>query len=84
MPGYKSLDAPEFNRQVTLRAAYLIMRQFLNDYLARGDTPVSDFVHSYSALMRNGETSDPAAIDDFLAAARSVLESPDETDLRAR
>jgi hypothetical protein len=42
MPGYKSLNDAVFDEQVTLRAAYLIMRQFLNDYLERGDTPVSD------------------------------------------
>jgi len=67
MPGNKSVNDAD-------------LRQFLNDYLARGDTPVSDFVHSYSALMPDGETSDPAAIYDFLAAARTVLELPDDTD----
>jgi hypothetical protein len=84
MPGYKSLNDTEFDQPITLRAAYLVMLRFLSDYLARGDAPVSDLLHSYSGLMRDRETSDPAAIYDFLAAARAVLESPGENDIKAR
>jgi len=50
------------------------MERFVSDYLGRGDTPVSDF-HLYFWTRPDGESFDPAAMDDFLKAAADVLES---------
>jgi hypothetical protein len=73
---YRRLDAAEFDETITLRDAYRIMGRFVSDYLARGDTPVSDFLHVYAGETLGDQTADPAAIEDFLAAARRVLSQP--------
>ena len=65
---------PAFDRPVTLRDAYRIMERFVSDYLERGDTRVSDFLHAYAGETVTGQTADPAALPDFLAAARKILE----------
>jgi carbohydrate kinase (thermoresistant glucokinase family) len=72
---YKALTDPEFERLVTLRNAYRIMERFLSDYLDRGDTSVSDFLHVYAGKTRAGQSADPAALSDFLAAADRVLDT---------
>jgi hypothetical protein len=82
MTRHSSLNDPGFELTVTLRDAYLIMEQFVSNYHARGDTPVSDFLFVYLTILRDGQTTDPAAADDFLNAARAVLENRD--DRRAR
>jgi|HubBroStandDraft_4_1064222.scaffolds.fasta_scaffold38440_2 hypothetical protein len=43
---YATVDDALFNREVTLRDAYRIMERFLSNYLSRGDTVVSDFLHT--------------------------------------
>jgi hypothetical protein len=68
-----SLRSQEFDQILTLRDSYRIMERFLTDYLARGDTAVSDLLHGYGGLTVTDETSDPAALDDYLAAARQML-----------
>jgi len=77
-----NLNDPGFERTVTLRDAYRILEQFVSDYHARGDTPVSDFLFVYVAVGTNGRTTDPAAASDFLKAARAVPDAPE--DNRAR
>ena len=77
-----NLDDPGFQRAVTLRDAYKVLEQFVSDYHARGDTPVSDFLFAYVAVGSDGRTIDPAAATDFLKAARAVLDAPE--DNRAR
>lgn len=72
MSNLKSLNDPEFSHQVTLREAYLIMHQFVSDFYALGDVPVVDLM-TYSGVLPSGETADPAAIYDFLDAAKKVL-----------
>ena len=62
-----------FDRVVSLRDAYRIMERFTSDYLARGDTSVSDFLHVYAGELVTGQTTDPAAAGDFLDAAEKVL-----------
>lgn len=61
-----------FDRLVSLRDAYRIMEGFASGYLARGDTAVSDFLHAYAGETGGGQTADPAAVADFLAAAESM------------
>jgi hypothetical protein len=68
-----SLSDETFDRAVTLRDSYRIMERFLSDYLARGDTAVSDLLHVYAGLTASGETPDPAALHDYFAAARATL-----------
>jgi hypothetical protein len=50
------------------------MERFLSNYLSRGDTAVSDFLHSYAGEIPSGQTTDPAALYDFLAAAADLLD----------
>jgi hypothetical protein len=71
---YATVDDALFNREVTLRDAYRIMERFLSNYLSRGDTAVSDFLHSYAGKLPSGQSTDPAALFDFLAAAADVLD----------
>jgi hypothetical protein len=68
-----NLDGAGFEQTVTLRDAYRIMERFVNDYRARGDTSVSDFLLAYLSVGRDGRTTDPAAADDFLRAAAAIL-----------
>ena len=68
-----SLDDPTFDRPITLRDAYRIMERFASGYLSRGDTSVSDFLHVYAGETGGGLTTDPAAVEDFLEAAKGVL-----------
>ena len=70
---YMAVTDKEFDRVVSLRDAYRIMERFASDYLARGDTPISDFLHVYAGEVIGGQTSDPAAAYDFLAAADKIL-----------
>jgi hypothetical protein len=50
------------------------MERFLSNYLSRGDTAVSDCLHSYAGEIPWGQTTDPAALYDFLAAAADPLD----------
>lgn len=68
-----------FDRRIGLDDAYRVMERFVSDYLGRGDTPVLDFL-VYLSLDAEGRSSDPAALDDFLAAAREVLGEPAADD----
>ena len=72
---YKAVTDPEFDRRVTLRDAYRIMERFVSDYLERGDTPVSDFLHAYASETIAGQTTDPAALPDFLISVRKILDA---------
>ena len=68
-----ALTHPQFDRIITLRDAYRIMQRFTANYLARGDTAVSDFLHCYASEVESTETTDPAAASDFIEAADQVL-----------
>lgn len=63
-----------------MRDAYRVMQGFVQGYLARGDTAVSDFLHAYAAQALGGRTADPAALDDFLHSAGQVLQPPKPED----
>jgi hypothetical protein len=69
----RSLSNKEFDQTLTLRGSYRIMERFLTDYLARGDTPVSDFLHIYGGLTVGDGTPDPAALGDYLVSAQATL-----------
>jgi hypothetical protein len=70
---YLAVTDQVFDRAVSLRDAYRIMERFASEYMARGDTSVSDFLHSYAGELITGQTTDPAAAYDFLAAAEQIL-----------
>ncbi len=72
---YLAITDKEFERTVTLREAYRIMERFASNYLARGDTSISDFLYSYAGECVGGQTTDPAAAPDFLTATHQVLSS---------
>jgi hypothetical protein len=79
---YLSLHDAQFDQALTLREAYRLMERFAADYLARGDTPVSDFLFAYAGELQTGQTADPAAIYDFLTLALEILQRPaDKPDL---
>lgn len=70
---YLAITGKPFERMVTLGEAYRIMEHFASAYLSRGDSPVSVFLHTYASEVIGGETTDPAAAEDFLHAAQQVL-----------
>lgn len=72
---YATLNDTLFDRQITLRDAYRVMECFVSSYLSRGDTAVSDFLHVYAGEVATGQSTDPAALFDFLAAAQRLLDS---------
>jgi len=63
-----------FDREIALRDAYRIMERFLSIYLSRGDTLASAFLHIHAGEVTTGQSTDPAALYDFLAAAQDVLD----------
>jgi len=77
---YTSINDPQFSTVVSLRDAYRICYQFIADYHSRGDVPVVDLL-AYSGVAPDGHTSDPAAADDFLVAARKVLADPESKQI---
>ena len=85
MPGYPKPDGPEFSRTVTLGEAYRIMLRFLTDYHDRADSSVSDLLYAYACISPDGTTTDPAAAEDFLKAAKAIEDArADDDDVRAR
>jgi hypothetical protein len=69
----RNLQDIDFDRPVQLRDAYRIMETFLVDALARGDISISDFLHAFVGSLPSGETTDPAMLEDFLAASTKVV-----------
>ena len=51
-----------------------IMECFLSNYLSRGDTAMSALLHTYAGEVSTGQSTDPAALYDFLAVAADVLD----------
>src|SRR5262249_8379767 len=72
--------AVTLDQQVSLRTAYLIMYTFALRYWERGNhaDELTDFIIDVGPV-GDGETGDPAQIDDWLDAARSVLSHPDRS-----
>lgn len=58
---------------ISLRDAYRVMERFVRNYLDRGDTSVSDFLHAYASRTADGSTTDPASVADFVEAADQIL-----------
>ncbi len=70
---YLAITDKEFESTVTLREAYRIMERFASNYLVRGDTSISDFLHAYAGEIVGGQTTDPAAAYDFLVATNQIV-----------
>jgi hypothetical protein len=70
-PPSPGIEDGEFSEPISLREAYRIMEIFVQDYLSRGDTSVSDFL-CYAGLGTDGYGGDPAALDDFLTARQKL------------
>ena len=73
---HMTLDDAVLRHQVSLSDAYKIMERMLLDYLARGDMPLSDLIYCFIGVTADGGTTDPAALGDFLKAARDVTGYP--------
>jgi predicted signal transduction protein with EAL and GGDEF domain len=71
---YATVNDKLFDREITLRDAYRIMERFVANYASRGDTAVSDFLHTYAGEVSSGQSTDPAALYDFMTAAQDVLD----------
>ena len=70
---YQSISNDPFDANLTLGEAYRVMYQFLHDIEDRTPTDLFWVLYSYADVRTDGTTVDPAAADDFLAAARTVL-----------
>ena len=66
-----TIDDPAFGRTVTLREAYRVMERFAAGHLARGEVPTG-FLLAYLGLPPDGQSGDPAALPDYLAAVEAV------------
>jgi len=73
---YSNIRDSRFDQAITLRDAYRIMERFVEQHVDRGVVANVDLL-SYLGVLPTGESGDPAALDDFVLAADSVLGSPD-------
>lgn len=64
-----------FDERVTLRESYRIMAEFITRYHRRGETPTGD-LFAYFPVCSDGQSMDPAALDDYLKCASAVLGRP--------
>ena len=76
---YTSLDDLEFDTQITLRQAYMIMYQFLNTVYDIEDFPTKALLSEIS-LSSDNTSSDPAILSDFLEAHQAVVNDPSPID----
>lgn len=74
---YTNLNSEPFDKLVSLRDAYRVMYQFIYDLNERGPADTEWILFAYAGVVTDGETQDPAAADDFLAAADAVLNRTD-------
>ena len=70
------ISDPAFDQQLSLRQSFYVLLAFLEQFNSRSPQPTDDLL-SWLALESDGETSDPAQLDDFLQSAQSVLASND-------
>jgi hypothetical protein len=63
---------PVFDQHITLREAFYVLGKFLEQLNARGATE-TDLVASWLELESDGDTRDPAQLDDFLRCAQAVI-----------
>lgn len=72
---YVSLDDPEFDVQITLRQAYMIMHQFLHAVYDIDDFPTQAMFPEI-ALGSDHTSFDRAILGDFLEAYQAVINDP--------
>jgi len=72
---YVSLDDPEFDVQITLRQAYMIMHQFLHAVYDLDDFPIKAMFPEI-ALGSDHTSFDRAILGDFLKACHDVINDP--------
>lgn len=65
-------SASEFDRTVTLREAYQLLEAFIVQYHTRGERSTVELLADIG-LDRNGNSSDPAQLQDFLNTANALL-----------
>ncbi len=67
---------PAFDDSLTLRQPYLAMFRFLDEYHRRGETTTGELLGAIQVGMWQEKSSaDPAQLNDFLDAARTVKAS---------
>lgn len=81
--GYTNLNDADFDRQLSLRQAYRVMAQYVSDHFERGELTTGDLL-AHLALLESGGSFDPATLDDFLIAARKVLDDDERGAITVR
>jgi hypothetical protein len=73
----RNLQAPEFQRLLTLGEAYRLLYRFVEQYNARGESSTLDLLTDLSLdVWEDGGSTDPAQMDDFLEVANALLGPP--------
>jgi hypothetical protein len=72
MSNVTHLSEPIFDTPLTLREAFLVLQNFIEQYNTRGPQG-TDLMQADLLLLQDGTTSDPAQLDDFLTSAKSVV-----------
>ena len=67
-----TISDPEFDQTVTLRQSFFVLCAFLEQFNSRG-AQETDILASWLSLELDGNTFDPAQLDDYLKCARAVL-----------
>ena len=67
-----TINSPEFDESLTVRQSFKVLQQFLEQFNSRG-AQGTDMLASWLELQSDGNTADPAQLDDFLESARAVL-----------
>lgn len=86
MSGYTRISDPEFDAKITLREAFHVLVKFIEQYNSRAPQE-TDILQADLTLEKDGSTSDPAQLDDFLSSAKSVIKSdlgPNNSSKRTR
>ena len=60
-----------FDRQITLREAYRAMDRLVAAHVGRGPVSTVEFL-AYVGLTESGNSGDPAALHDYLAAVEEI------------
>ena len=67
-----TINSPEFDESLTVRQSFKVLQQFLEQFNSRS-AQGTDMLASWLELQSDGNTADPAQLDDFLESARAVL-----------
>jgi hypothetical protein len=76
---YRSIYDDPFSATVTLAEAYRVLVAFVEQYNARGESSTVSLMTDVG-LVHEGQSADPAQLDDFLRCARNIMASRSTKD----